>query len=142
MILFITRVWKLWVNYKYVAQTWYTDNSGALGIFDNIGLYFNSLKQFIQGCGYCPKTSKIVLIVHQDNLESGRKFFLSHGFNVCMVACYLGDFIGDEEYKHDWRKYQTSKGEKIFVRSPKGWGNVPRRVTLWWFAQSNQNWYF
>ena len=40
------------VAYPEVTQTWYADNAGALGTFDNIGLYFNSLKKFGLGRGY------------------------------------------------------------------------------------------
>ena len=31
-------------EYLDVTQSWHADDAGALGMFDNIGLYFNSLK--------------------------------------------------------------------------------------------------
>ena len=42
-----------------------------------------------------------------DNITSGIEFDLRHRFKVCMGTHYLGGFIGDEEYKHDWLKYWT-----------------------------------
>ena len=32
------------VAYPDVTKPWYDENGGALGMFDNIGLYFNLLK--------------------------------------------------------------------------------------------------
>ena len=34
-------------------QPWYADNTSALGTFANSKLYFNYLKRFGPGCGYC-----------------------------------------------------------------------------------------
>ena len=67
---------RLKVEYPDVTQPWYADDSGALGTFDIIGLYFNLLKRFGPGSGYYPKPSKIVLIVH----PAGKYFGLHHGF--------------------------------------------------------------
>ena len=58
--------------YPDVTQTWYPDDVGALGTFNNIGLHFNLLKQFVPGCGYYPEPHKRVLIVHPDNTKSGK----------------------------------------------------------------------
>ena len=60
------------VLYPDVTQCWYTDNDSALGTFDGIGLYFNSLKRFGLGCGYYPKPSKSVLSVHPNNIAAGK----------------------------------------------------------------------
>ena len=38
--------------YTDITHTWYADNASALGMFNNIGLYFNLLKQFGPGHGY------------------------------------------------------------------------------------------
>ena len=43
---------RLKAMYTDVTQPWYTDNADALGMFDNIGLYFNSLERFFPGHGY------------------------------------------------------------------------------------------
>ena len=65
-----------------VTQTWYSDNDNGLGTFNNIGLYFNSLKQFSPGRGYYPKSSKSVLFVHPDKPAAGKFFVLRHGFII------------------------------------------------------------
>ena len=47
-------------EYPIFTQTWYNDNDGALGVFTNVQLYFNDLKQHGAGQG-------IALIMHLDN---------------------------------------------------------------------------
>ena len=66
-----------------VTHPWYADGAGALGTFANVELYFNSLRIFVPGRVYYPETSKLVLVVHQDSLKSGKGFGLSHRFKVC-----------------------------------------------------------
>ena len=45
--------------YPDVTPPWYADNAGALGAFNNIGLYFNLLKKISLGCGYTPNLPKL-----------------------------------------------------------------------------------
>ena len=54
-ILSILPIKRLKADYTDVTQPWYADDSSALGIFDNIGLYYNSLKRFFPGRGYYPE---------------------------------------------------------------------------------------
>ena len=82
-----------------VTRTYYADDADTLGTFGNIKLYFNSLKYSGLVCGYYPDPSKIFLIVHTDNPESGKQFFLRHGFKFCIDAHNLGGFIGDDNSK-------------------------------------------
>ena len=64
--------------YPDVTKPWYVEDDGALGTFDTIGLYFNSLKHFGldqhfgPGREYYPKPPKMVLIVHPYNLVEGK----------------------------------------------------------------------
>ena len=90
-----------------VTQPWYADDTGALGTFTRIEAYFNSLKRNGPGRGYHPEPSKIVLIVHLNNPESGNGISLCHGFKVCAGTRYLGGYIGDDEFKRDWPKERT-----------------------------------
>ena len=106
---FILTIKRLKAEYHDVTQPWYAYDYVALGMFDNIGLYSNSLKLFSPVRGYYPEPSKIVLIMHPDNLTAGKYFGLCHVFKVCTGACYLGGFIGFDEFKRDWLKYRTSK---------------------------------
>ena len=76
--------------YPGVNHTWYVDNTGALGTYDKIELYFNFLNKSGLGCGQYPKPPKIVLIVHLHNIASRKDFGLRHGFKVCTGMCYLG----------------------------------------------------
>ena len=96
---------RLKLAYSGVTQPWYADNAGALGTFDNLELYFNMLKHNGPEQGYYPNPTKIIMIVHPDNLEVGKLFGIYHGFKVYAVLCYLGGYIKDEESKREWLKY-------------------------------------
>ena len=67
------------------------------------------LKQSSTDHGYLPKTPKRVLILHPDNIETGEKFGLRHGFKICTEVRYCGGFIGEIKSKHDWLQDLTSK---------------------------------
>ena len=55
--------------YIDVTKLWYTDNAGALATFDNVELYFISLKHNGPAGGYFPYPTKIILIVHPEKLK-------------------------------------------------------------------------
>ena len=65
-----------------VTQPCYADNDGSLGTFAIIETCFNSLTRQGRGCKYHPEPSKIVLIVHTENLEAVKVFGARHGFKV------------------------------------------------------------
>ena len=50
-------------EYPDISQPYYLDDDGTLGMFNNIGLYFNSLIFFYLGHEYYPKSSKTSLIL-------------------------------------------------------------------------------
>ena len=102
---------RLKLVYPSVTQLWYIDNYGALGTCNNVELYLNSLKRIGLARGQYPNPTKIIMVVHPDNLEAGRLFGVSHGFKVCTGSHYIGGYIGDEESKRDWLKDRTDKWE-------------------------------
>ena len=53
-----------------ITQPWYSNNTGALGMFDNLKLYFDSLKCNGPVRGYYPDSTIIIMIVYLDNLEA------------------------------------------------------------------------
>ena len=69
---FIPLIKHLKAVYPNITQPWYSDDSGALGMFDKIGSYFNVLKIFGPGRWYFPKPLKSVIIVHPNNFLSGK----------------------------------------------------------------------
>ena len=77
--------------YPDITQTYYFDNTGALGTLDNFRRYFNLFKKNVLDRGYCSNTTKNILIVHPNNIEAGGLFDASHGFRVCTGL--LLDFI-------------------------------------------------
>ena len=80
-------------------------------MYENIKVYFNSLKQYGPGHGNYPKHTKIILIMHLDNIKTGKQIGLCHRFKVCTGAHYLGSFIGDNDSKRVWIQDLTSKWE-------------------------------
>ena len=90
------------VVFPDVTQPWYADNSGAFGTFQRFKSCFNSLKLHGQEQRYYPETSKRVMIIHPENLESVKLFDLSHEFKVFTGAHSLRVYIGDNESKWDW----------------------------------------
>ena len=109
---FLPLIKKMKAAYLEVTEPWYTDNSGALGKFNNVELYFNSLKLNGPAWGYYPYSTKVILIVNLDNVEAGKLFGSSRGFKVCMGAHYLGGCIRDEESKRKWLKDWKEKWER------------------------------
>ena len=128
--------------YPDVTQTWYTDNSGALGTFDNIGSQFNALKIFGRGCINYTETSKRILFFHPNKLIERKEFCLRHGFKVYISKRYPKMLIGNDESKRDCLKDWTLMWERTLLRSLKRKENIPRIVTPQWFVQSNQKGYF
>ena len=82
-----------------VTQPWHADNTRGLGMLAIIETYFNSLTRQGPGCGYYPRLSKSILIVHPDNFEDRREFGARHRFKVCTGARYFGGYIKDDDSK-------------------------------------------
>ena len=114
--------------YPDVTQPWYADNSGSLGTFDNLGLYFNSLKRNGPDWGYYPDTTKIILIVHPENLEVGGLFSAHFFFAVFTDTRYLGNYIGYEKSKGDCLKNRTGDWERNICAVAKTAGRYPHEV--------------
>ena len=116
MIVYRIGILPLIINLKReipdVTQTWYADDAGALDTFTRIETYFDSLTCQGPGCGYYTKPSKSVLIVHRENIKSGKDFGARHGFKVCTHVRYLGGYIGDNESKSDCLRECTLTWEK------------------------------
>ena len=98
--------------YPDVTRPWYADDAGGLGTFDNLCRYFNSLKVHGPTQGYYPKPTKSIIIVHPRNIKAGGIFGRFYGFNVCMGARYIGDYIKDDEYKVNCLKNRMEKWER------------------------------
>ena len=53
-----------------ITQSWYADDTEALGRFAIIETYFDSLIRQVPGRRYYPEPSKSVLIIHPENIEA------------------------------------------------------------------------
>ena len=95
---------RLKLAYPSIPQPWYAGDSGALGTFDNLEKYFNSFKINVPDQGYYPKPTKIVLIVHPENIKAGELFVDHHGFTFYTGARYIRVYIGDNKSKDAWLK--------------------------------------
>ena len=109
-----------------VTQPWYADDSRDLCTFAILETYFDALTRQGLGQGYHPKPPKSVLIVCPENLESGKLFGGRHEFKVCTGACYIGGYIGDDEYKHNWLRECTLTWEKKIITISETAGKYPQ----------------
>ena len=98
--------------YPDVTYPYYADNAGALRTNKSIKLYFNLLNNLDLVMGITRNPQSRVLIVHPDNIQTGKLFGLRYGFKVCTGAPYLGGFIRNDDSKQAWLLYCTSKGGK------------------------------
>ena len=87
-----------------ITKTWYAENTGAGGMFDNLKLYFNSLKCNGLMWGYYPDSTIIIMIVHPDNLKAGEWFGTHHWFTDFTGVICLHSYIRDDNSKIDWIK--------------------------------------
>ena len=62
-----------------IIHPWCAADADALGMFSRAEEYFHSLARYVPGQVYYPKPSKIVLIVHQKNINARN-----------VLACIMG----------------------------------------------------
>ena len=70
-IVIIFLIKRLKSTHPDITQPWYTENAGALSMFDNLEQYFNLLKRNDLDRGYYPDPNKSILVVHPKNLQAG-----------------------------------------------------------------------
>ena len=83
---------------KYL-QTWYADDSGALGALENLVEWLSSLTENGPKYGYYLEPSKSYLVVHPNFAEKAHQLFDRFGIRIIEDRRYLGGFIGSEESK-------------------------------------------
>ena len=83
---------------KYL-QTWYADDSGALGALENLVEWLSSLTENGPKYGYYPEPSKSYLVFHPNFAEKAHQLFDRFGIRIIEDRRYLGGFIGSEESK-------------------------------------------
>ena len=66
------------------------------------------------------------LIVHLDNIETGKKFSLCNRFKFCNGVCVLGGFIVDNDPKNDWLQDCMEIWENIIRTIIKSVGKYPQ----------------
>ena len=108
-------------------------------MFDTLERYFNSLKHNGLARGYYLKPTKSIIIVYPKNLKAWGPFGAIHGFRLCIDACFIGGYIGDNEYKFGWLKKQTDKWEINICEVAKTEKKYPQES---YAAVVNQSGYF
>ena len=76
--------------------------------------------------GYYPEPSKSVLIVHPENLESGKEFSTRRIFKVCAGSLYLGGYIRDDNSRSTWMKESILAWENNINTFSKTIGKYPQ----------------
>ena len=92
-IVILPLIKRLTSSYPDAKQPWYTDDAGALGMFDHLEIYFKALKRNGPSRGYYPKPTKSILIVRLQNPKAGDLFCRCRRLKVCTGALYLGGCI-------------------------------------------------
>ena len=80
-------------------QTWYADDSGALGALANLVDWLSSLTEKGPKYGNYPEPSKSFLVVHPNFVEKAHHLFDRFGIRIVEGRRYLGRFIGSDEGK-------------------------------------------
>ena len=83
---------------KYL-QTWYADDSGAVGPLENLVELLSSLTENGPKYGYYPKPSKSYLVVPPTFVEKAHQLFDRFGIRIVEGRRYSGGFIGSDEGK-------------------------------------------
>ena len=122
-----------------ITQPLYSGNTGVLGMFINIELYFNSLTHYGPDHGYYPKTSKSVLIVHLDTIEAEKSLTGIMGFRFAQARITLAVLLGTKIPNKIGCRILHWHGKKTFAWSAKHWWNITRKVMLRWTEQLNRS---
>lgn len=83
-------------------QTWYADDAGIGGKFEDLKAYYASLVDRGRSWGYHPEASKSILVVSEGNEARAIKSFEGYEFKICTGTRYLGGFVGEEDARNRW----------------------------------------
>ena len=92
-------------------QSWYADDSSAVGKITEIKLWWKRLCEVGPKYGYFPKASKSILIIKGPSLlQEAQRLFADTGVEISLNGQrHLGAVIGTDSFKH---QYVTSKIKK------------------------------
>ena len=88
--------------HPYITQSWYADDTEAVGKFPHILAHLQDLQARGLRRGYFPEPTKSVLVVAPPNVAREEEFFSKMGLKVVMSSKYLGGFIGEGEAEKIW----------------------------------------
>ena len=94
---------------KYL-QTWYADDSGALGALENLVEWLSTLTENGPKYGYYPEPSKNCLVVHPNLVEKAHQLFDRFGIRIVEGRRHLGGFFGSDEGKI---RFTIKKGPRM-----------------------------
>ena len=99
------------INKQLCQQSWYADDSNAIGKLVEIKVWWQKLVSVGPKFGYFPKPSKTVLIIKDHSLmEQAKALFSDTGIEITTLGQrHLGAVIGSETCKNT---YVSSKVEK------------------------------
>ena len=90
--------------YPRVTQTWYADDVGAGGKFEEIMDHFRDLQLKGPARGYYPEPTKRILVVAERNVARAKEYFRGMGIKVVTGSRYLGGFLGEMDAEASWIK--------------------------------------
>ena len=107
-------IWELWNAHTRVTQSWYADDAGAGGMFQQILERFWELQARGPAQGYYLEPTKSILVVAPGNVAREEEQFWGLGIRVVTGHRYLGGYIGDREAERSWLK-ENIQGWKEYV---------------------------
>ena len=92
------------INKEFCQQSWFADDSNALGKLQEIKVWWLKLTAIGPKYGYYPKPCKCILIVKNPALlNKAHSIFAGTGIQVtCEGQCHLGAVIGSDYYKSQY----------------------------------------
>ena len=99
------------INKDQCKQSWYADDSSAIGKLRDIKSWWIKLSEIGPKYGYYPKASKSILIIKDAALlEEAQNLFTGTGIQIsCQGERHLGAAIGSDDFKN---QYVTAKVNK------------------------------
>ena len=85
-----------------VTQSWYDDDAGAGGTFQQVQEHFRYLQARVPAQGYYPELTKSILVVALGNVARAEEHFRGLGIRVVTGHRYMGGFIGDADAERGW----------------------------------------
>ena len=103
-------------NSALYTQSWYADDSGALGQLEHLAKWLELLIAEGPKFGYFPEPSKSYLVIDSQYLQEAHRLFDNFGVKVVEGHRFLGGFVGSEMGKSTFTLKKIHEWEECLFR--------------------------